>query len=62
METLIRTFCDLCAKEYGAMFTVRPYPGVPTTEKRQKCEGCGKTLPADLLRMYVISGKGKKKK
>jgi len=61
MATLIRTLCDLCAKDYANMFNVKPYPGTPTTEKRCRCEACKKSLPSDLLRMYVISGKGKKK-
>ncbi len=56
----IVTMCEICAKQYAEVFRVKAYPGKPTTEKRKICEVCKKNLPADLLKQYVVSGKGGK--
>lgn len=57
MTTLIRTLCEPCARQYGDMFSVKPYPGRSTTEKKQICEACKRQLPSHDLRQYVLSQK-----
>lgn len=56
----ILTMCELCARQYAESFKVKPYPGRPTTEKKTFCEVCRKKFPADVLRQYVVIGKGAK--
>lgn len=57
----IVTMCDLCAKEKSEMFRLKPVAGKTTTEKRQKCEFCKKSFPGNLLKQYIVSGKGERK-
>ena len=56
----IVTMCEMCAKEQSENFRLKPVAGKTTTEKKKKCEFCKKPYRADLLKQYVVSGKGGK--
>jgi len=53
----ILTMCDVCAKHYSEVFAVKPYPGNPTTQKKDCCEICKRKFRPELTRQYVVSGK-----
>lgn len=55
---IIRTLCELCADGYRTSFTLKHVSGETATEKKKKCENCGRSFiyPAD-LKQYLITGK-----
>lgn len=57
--TTIVTLCEPCRQIYADCFSVKPISSKTTTEKKKKCEKCGRSFshPAD-LKQYLISGKG----
>ena len=58
----IVTLCLTCKKQYEeAGFTVKPYPGRPTTEKKASCEECHKRFGLGCLNQYVVTVKGGRK-
>ena len=57
----ILTLCETCRRQYEEGFIVKPYPGRPTTEKKEKCEECKKRFGAGILRQYLVTAKGGKK-
>lgn len=54
----IITLCELCAKDLRGSFTLKAYPGMPTTEKKKICERCRHKYPDDILKQYILAGKG----
>ena len=57
--TTILTLCEVCRVEYARDFSLKPISGTTTTEKKKKCEKCGRSFssPVD-LKQYLISRKG----
>ena len=56
----IITLCELCAKDLRDSFSLKAYPGMPTTEKKKICEQCRHKYRDELLKQYILAGKGAK--
>lgn len=56
----IITLCELCARDLRDSFALKAYPGKPTTQKQQICEHCRKKYRPEILKQYILSGKGAK--
>lgn len=57
MATIV-TLCEMCRGVYAEAFKLKPISGKTTTEKKKKCENCGRSfsMPCD-LKQYLVSGK-----
>ena len=55
MVTIV-TLCEACRAEYAEAFTLKPLAIETTTEKKTKCEKCGRKFssPYD-LKQYMVS-------
>lgn len=61
-KTTIVTLCLTCKRQYEeAGFTVKTYPGPPTTKKKTKCEQCRRSFGLGCLSQYVVTAKGGKR-
>ena len=58
MATVL-TLCEACRTVYSEAFTLKTILSPTTTEKKKKCEGCGRSFshPAD-LKQYLTYPKG----
>jgi len=56
----IVTLCWKCKQQYEeGGFSVKPYPGKPTTEKKATCEQCRKRFLD--MKQYLVTAKGGKR-
>ena len=58
MATIL-TLCEQCRGIYSECFRLKPISGSTTTEKKKKCEKCGRSFShqAD-LKQYIVTKKG----
>ena len=55
----IMTLCEVCQKELtDALFRVKPVPPIVlATEKKDRCEYCGRKFSPAELKQYTVTGR-----